>query len=154
MHMDHKFSEIGHVTPLFEFFLVVHLQMQCPGGSFRSLEGFKAFSLHPQNIKMKCSWKRGARPLQQMDFFGVLDHCACLYSIIFPGERWRTLLSIVRILKDVSRIQCYETLQAQLGRITIYFYLHTYLVIRYPFLYHIYVWIQLANSQKYNFSMT
>ena len=26
MHMDHKFSEIDHVTPLFEFFLVVHLQ--------------------------------------------------------------------------------------------------------------------------------
>ena len=26
MHMDHKFSEIDHVTPLFKFFLVVHLQ--------------------------------------------------------------------------------------------------------------------------------
>ena len=25
MHMDHKFSEIDHVTPLFNFFLVVHL---------------------------------------------------------------------------------------------------------------------------------
>ena len=24
--MDHKFSEIDHVTPLFKFFLVVHLQ--------------------------------------------------------------------------------------------------------------------------------
>ena len=26
MHIDHKFSEIDHVTPLFKFFLVVHLQ--------------------------------------------------------------------------------------------------------------------------------
>ena len=26
MHMDHKFSEIDHETPLFKFFLVVHLQ--------------------------------------------------------------------------------------------------------------------------------
>ena len=25
MHMDHKFSEIDHVTPLFNLFLVVHL---------------------------------------------------------------------------------------------------------------------------------
>ena len=48
MHMDHKFSEIDHVTPLFEFFLVVHLQMQCPGGSFRSREAQGLFTSPPK----------------------------------------------------------------------------------------------------------
>ena len=32
MHMDHKFSEIDHVTPLFKYFLVIHLQTRSVRG--------------------------------------------------------------------------------------------------------------------------
>ena len=36
--MDHKFSEIDHVTPLFEFFLVVHLQTHSELGKSYKLQ--------------------------------------------------------------------------------------------------------------------
>ena len=43
MHMDHKFSEIDHVTPLFNFFLVVHLPTHSGAGLYQLFQREKIF---------------------------------------------------------------------------------------------------------------